>query len=739
MRGLRLLTWCVALSAAAAVPACGGDDDSDVVDGVDWFHEADAPDETPGDDAAEVPPDGEPDETTETLDVDEDEATDVDEDEATDVETADDAGDDGGGEVPFCAEQPDGTSCDDGDPCTTGEACASGVCTGGVATVCVDDGNPCTDDVCDPGTGACVHEPNAAACDDGDWCTVGDACSGGTCAAGTPRDCSAAADLCRTASCDSTAAACLAVPVEDGTPCEDLCRSGGLCSGGVCSGGTVVSCASFDDACNDGVCSPLDGSCSAVPRADGTACDDALACTSGDACTAGVCAGTPADEDGDTYVALGCLTGDDCDDTAAAVHPGAVEGPMGTATCFDGLDNDCDGWSDLADGTCGAGLNWGNLQSPLTMALRVGDTSPTVQGQAYEPGGTEAVGAMPGLTAQLGWGPAASDPTGNPAWTWATVDYWGQGGTGNVNDVFGGTFDAPPPGRYGYTYRYSLDAGATWLYVDSDGNGTAPPSNGLQLERLGALTVVVNDHLLLTEVVVAPGTREFVELHNPTSTPIDLSDYYLTDARDPATSWHYWDLVNGSGALRSWDFVARFPAGATLEPGAYAVVSMGAAAPFRAAFGAAPTFEMCPGSTDDATVPNMRPAWTGSICTSTEPLNNAYETLVLFTWNGTGDLVRDVDILQWGTTAEAVVKTGVSIDGPDPGSTATSYAPDTPAASQTALTPAPHDGGGSFERVLFGETGELRPALANGLTGHDETSEDWTATWALTLAATPGH
>src|SRR6185369_8950928 len=43
-----------------------------------------------------------------------------------------------------------------------------------------DDRNPCTDDVCVPLTGAC-GAPRSGACDDGDACTVNDACASGVC------------------------------------------------------------------------------------------------------------------------------------------------------------------------------------------------------------------------------------------------------------------------------------------------------------------------------------------------------------------------------------------------------------------------------------------------------------------------------------------------------------------------------------------------------------------------------
>src|SRR5207302_153780 len=67
------------------------------------------------------------------------------------------------------------------------------------------------------------------------------------------------------------------------------------------------------------------------------------------------------------------------------------------------------------------------------------------------------------------------------------------------------------------------------------------------------------------------------------------------------------------------DFVARFPAGATILPGQYVVVSLGNAsggsASFEATYGAKPDFELRPsadGASDDPSVPNMQPAQSGA-------------------------------------------------------------------------------------------------------------------------------
>jgi len=83
-----------------------------------------------------------------------------------------------------------------GDPCATGGECANvcneagATCNVAAATPCSNDGNACTDDVCN-GSGTCTHTNNTAPCSDSDPCTVGDVCSAGACVAGSSKlDCS---------------------------------------------------------------------------------------------------------------------------------------------------------------------------------------------------------------------------------------------------------------------------------------------------------------------------------------------------------------------------------------------------------------------------------------------------------------------------------------------------------------------------------------------------------------------
>ena len=102
--------------------------------------------------------------------------------------------------------------------------------------------DPCTTDGCVSGN--CTHAPaSSGACDDGDPCTVGDACSSGTCV-GWVLDCSHLNGPCSYGVCDPQLSECATVNLSSGTSCNDgsACTTGDSCNAGVCSG--VYSCAS---------------------------------------------------------------------------------------------------------------------------------------------------------------------------------------------------------------------------------------------------------------------------------------------------------------------------------------------------------------------------------------------------------------------------------------------------------------------------------------------------------------
>jgi cysteine-rich repeat protein len=198
----------------------------------------------------------------------------------------------------FCngADVCSGGSCvSSGDPCVGGSECAdvcneaTDQCADPLGTACTADANGCTDDVCD-GAGACGVN-NTAPCDDGQFCTVTDFCSGGVCI-GTGDPCVGGSEC--AASCDEGSDQC-ADPL--GTACSP--------DGNVCT----------DDVCNGA------GACGTLNTAS---CDDGNACTVQDTCSVGVCdPGTliTTCTNGDGCCAAGCNFSNDDDCTPVAPVP----------------------------------------------------------------------------------------------------------------------------------------------------------------------------------------------------------------------------------------------------------------------------------------------------------------------------------------------------------------------------------------------------------------------------------
>ncbi len=258
--------------------------------------------------------------------------------------------------------------------------------------------------------------------------------------------------------------------------------------------------------------------------------------------------------------------------------------------------------------------------------------------------------------------------------------------------------------------------------------------------------------LLITEVCALGTANEFVEIVNPNAAPVDLSNYYLTDAIYSTGQQYYWRIVQPNpgqttvGGGKFTDFHARFPDGATIAAGDTITVSVAGSDAFESAWGVSPTYELFEDGGGSDGVPDMREVFPGSIngvgvqTDGTVPtLTNASEIIVLYHWNGQTDLVTDIDVFAWGsTTTNLFSKTGVAIDGPDADTTPTAYQPDWPVGSQQTF-PAEHAFGNSYQRVDENEGTEVKTG-GNGTLGHNETSENVAATFAELPAspATPG-
>ena len=187
--------------------------------------------------------------------------------------------------VKGCVHLANAAACDDGDPCTTGDQCQGGVCTHSSLADCMD-ANPCTDDSCVPFTG-CVYKLNTASCDDGNACTVGEACALGSCGSGQPVNCNDG-NSCTDDGCEP-AVGCVHEPTA--SPCYDgdSCTVGDTCKLGKCEPGVAIVCVD-GDVCTDDSCDPAVGCVFTVNQAP---CNDGNACTSGDACALGKCVSGP--------------------------------------------------------------------------------------------------------------------------------------------------------------------------------------------------------------------------------------------------------------------------------------------------------------------------------------------------------------------------------------------------------------------------------------------------------------
>ncbi|MEZ4409743.1 MAG: hypothetical protein R3A52_25210 [Polyangiales bacterium] len=100
-------------------------------------------------------------------------------------------------------------------------------------------------------------------------------------------------------------------------------------------------------------------------------------------------------------------------------------------------------------------------------------------------------------------------------------------------------------------------------------------------------------HLLITEFAALPDEAEMVEIYNPTSTAIDLSDVYLSDVNTYSCVVTR-NCLNDMGAsprraVTSSDFVARFPAGAMIRR-AYVTISLIQSGELQLLYGRCPDF-----------------------------------------------------------------------------------------------------------------------------------------------------
>lgn len=194
-------------------------------------------------------------------------------------------------------------------PCDLADACQSGMCFRNLqppGTACPDDGQVCTDDVCN-GAGVCVHPDRSGPCNDGEPCTENDMCIDGVCRGDNIPDCCENEGECTPASeCAERCcvdARMMLVPSPAGTPCGDPafgpCDDPDTCDGaGSCQPNYAPS---------DRICHPKEGPCDPEEQCPG----DGPTCPPNEFAPPG----TPCPDDGNP------CTDDECDGTSACTHP----------------------------------------------------------------------------------------------------------------------------------------------------------------------------------------------------------------------------------------------------------------------------------------------------------------------------------------------------------------------------------------------------------------------------------
>jgi len=242
-----------------------------------------------------------------------------------------------------CSHPPVAGDCDDGDACTTGDHCEGGACVFS-ALVEVDDGDPCTQDGCTPTSGPWHAPLDGPVCDDGNPCTTGERCYGGLCGGGAALDCDdqnpCTDDTCRT----NVPGGCVYTP--NRAECEDgdACTLGDRCADRVCVPGAAKDC-DDDNPCTADRCDSETGACVEEALADGTDCDEGDRCDGVWECGDGVCVEAVAPvrcpEPTAPCLAVRCVG-----ETGACVEEPADEGLV----CDDG--DPCNGVSHCAEGAC---------------------------------------------------------------------------------------------------------------------------------------------------------------------------------------------------------------------------------------------------------------------------------------------------------------------------------------------------------------------------------------------------
>lgn len=169
-------------------------------------------------------------------------------------------------------------------------------------------------------------------------------------------------------------------------------------------------------------------------------------------------------------------------------------------------------------------------------------------GVVYEPGITDrspGTDADPSLIGEFGVGPDGSMPSDNPDWLWspgAPNPGWNGDDRGEPNnDEYLVELGVQAPGAYDMAWRFSADAGATWVYCDG-GEGS---TDGYDPDQAGQLTVRPMPEPEPGDIRLVGG-----ETPNAGRVEIYLQDQWGTVCDDRAGQNDSWGIENADVVCR---------------------------------------------------------------------------------------------------------------------------------------------------------------------------------------------
>lgn len=224
------------------------------------------------------------------------------------------------------------------------------------------------------------------------------------------------------------------------------------------------------------------------------------------------------------------------------------------------------------------------------------------------------------------------------------------------------------------------------------------------------------NHLVLSKVCISPNKAQMIEIYNPTSSdinlnPTGLASYYLTDGAQPTQSKYYYNLPLGDNywSENNSDFFIQFPENTIISSQEYITISMHDNLIYNDYYGIDPDLSLYDIAGEDSYYNFEAISVLGSD-----------ESLMLFYWDGESEsLVKDVDYLLWGSNTYGIDKTNIS-----------DYLPDTNLEDQVYLETSSDYY--VYNRKNIQESDE--DVNGNGITGHDETSENFLSSWEIALS-----